>query len=147
MRILPKSKPVKAFLGVIAFLLIIQCIPARIDQSPTTREVSAPPEVMASLKRACYDCHSSEINRPWYGKLAPISWYMAREINFGRAAIDFSKWDEVGWEANLLGKVYLSIERGHMPTHDYLWLKPEAQLSEEEIKAIRAWCRPYEQQE
>lgn len=144
MRLLPKSSLAKAFIGIPAFLLIIQLIPARINDTPTSKEVSAPPEVMASLKRACYDCHSSEINRPWYGKVAPVSWYMAREINFGRAAVDFSRWDEVGWEENLLGKVYMSIERDRMPTHDYLWLKPEAQLTEDEIQAIRAWCRPYE---
>jgi len=144
MALLPKSPSARFLTGFIAFLLIIQCIPARIDRSPTTREVEAPPAVMRALKRACYDCHSSEIKRPWYGKIAPVSWYVAREINFGRAALDFSHWDEVGWEENLLGKVYLSIERGHMPTEDYLLLRPDAQLSDEELKAIRAWCRPYE---
>jgi hypothetical protein len=32
------------------------------------------------LKNACYDCHSNQVDFPWYAKVAPASWLLAGDI-------------------------------------------------------------------
>ena len=41
---------------------------------------SLPPEVRATLTQKCADCHSIESKAPIYGRLAPVSWLMERDI-------------------------------------------------------------------
>src|ERR1051325_1882435 len=44
------------------------------------------------LRRACADCHSHETEWPWYAKLSPVSWMVARHVSDGRAKLNFSNW-------------------------------------------------------
>jgi len=37
-------------------------------------EIEAPNEMMSILRNSCYDCHSSSVNMPWHGYIAPSSW-------------------------------------------------------------------------
>ena len=45
---------------------------------PVRNDVDAPAEVAAVLRAACYDCHSHETRWPWYSRVAPVSWSIAR---------------------------------------------------------------------
>src|SRR6516162_4122750 len=58
-------------------------------------------EVIASLKRACYDCHSNQTVWPWYSNLAPVSWLIASDVKQGRAHLNFSEWTRPGPEGEL----------------------------------------------
>lgn len=133
-----------ALLVLLSLLIGIQLIPAKIHGSEPGMAFTGTPELEAVLRRACYDCHSAEYRLPWYGKVAPVSWWIADHISEGRKRIDFSRWDHIGWEEHTKGQIYLSIERGDMPTHSYLWMHPEAELTPEDVAMIRAWARPYE---
>jgi hypothetical protein len=39
-----------------------------------------PDSVQALLKMACYDCHSSNTNYPWYSNIQPGGWFMSNHI-------------------------------------------------------------------
>jgi hypothetical protein len=78
----------------IATFLLIQLVPYRVS-NPSTR--SEPkwdsPRTRALAVRACFDCHSNEVKVPWYGKVAPVSWWLTNHVDDGRAAVNFSEWN------------------------------------------------------
>jgi hypothetical protein len=39
-----------------------------------------PVEVSSVLRQKCGDCHSTQTRWPWYGRFAPVSWLMEKEI-------------------------------------------------------------------
>ena len=43
-------------------------------------------------KQACFDCHSNETEWPAYASIAPASWLVQRDVNEGRAVLNFSEW-------------------------------------------------------
>ncbi len=61
---------------------------------PVTADVPASAAVKGILRRACYDCHSNETQWPWYGRIAPVSWLLARDVREGRAELNFSTWNQ-----------------------------------------------------
>src|SRR5205807_2351282 len=50
---------------------------ARIDSH--TREL---------LERCCRDCHSEATRYPWYSYVAPVSWWIQRDVSQGRLHLD-----------------------------------------------------------
>ena len=79
-------------LGVI--LLAAQLVPVDRSNPPVQGEVAAPSEVRAILRRACYDCHSNAVRWPWYGRVAPVSWLLERDVREGRKEVNFSVFNE-----------------------------------------------------
>ena len=63
-----------AAVALVVVMLGIQFIPVGMNNSPVEDEISAPQEIKAVLRRACYNCHSNETIWPWYGRVAPMSW-------------------------------------------------------------------------
>ncbi len=47
-------------IGSIAFLVIAQLVRVERSNPPVESDFSAPPEVKARFRAACYDCHSNE---------------------------------------------------------------------------------------
>ena len=81
----------KGLIGVAVLFIIIQFVPVQQNasenyQSSFKPTVNSPiqAEVTAILQTACWDCHSNQTVYPWYNKIAPISWYLARHINNGK---------------------------------------------------------------
>ena len=92
--------------------------------SPRTRELVA---------RACFDCHSNETRWPWYSRVAPVSWLVTHDVEEGRHELNFSQWDRPQDEAENAVK---RVANGDMPLAKYLWLHPEARLSEGEKQEL-----------
>jgi hypothetical protein len=88
---MPKLKARTAVFSLLALGILIQLIPIRRDNPPATGSVAAPPEVMSILRRSCYDCHSNETIWPWYSRVAPVSWLVARDVHEGRRHVNFSR--------------------------------------------------------
>ncbi len=130
------------YLGVlIAIFAVFQFIPSYEKSNPKvdkSKEIKASKEVMAILKRSCYDCHSNETNWPWYADVAPMKWVVRRDVSQGRKALNFSEWEDYKDEKKqeLKKQIYRSINFA-MPLPQYLWLHPEAKLSVEDKKIIR----------
>ena len=79
-------------------------------------------EVVSVLRRACYDCHSNETVWPWYSRVAPVSWVIAHDVNEGRAALNFSTWNQLSPEkqAKAINESWEEVAEGKMPTW-YSW--------------------------
>ncbi len=92
------------------------------------------PEGRALAVRACFDCHSNETTWPWYSRVAPLSWLVARDTEVGRAVLNFSEWGTGRrGETREMGEVILE---GEMPPAIYLLMHPSARLTSAEKDAL-----------
>jgi hypothetical protein len=82
---------------------------------------------------ACYDCHSNETEWPWYSNIAPMSWLLQRDVDGGRAELNFSEMDR---EQEELKDSAETIIDGEMPPQRYVYAHPAARLSDEEQRAL-----------
>jgi hypothetical protein len=129
---------------VFAFLLavvFIQFIPTHMDNPPVETEIQTPSEVGKILVKACYDCHSNRTKWPWYGRIAPVSWLLARDVTEAREEINFTTWNRYhpAIRAVYRRKIWEEVKGGHMPPFFYNLMHPEARLSHEEKEALRLW--------
>jgi len=124
-----------------AALLAIQLFPIDRTNPPVETEVLAPAEVRAVVRRACYDCHSNETVWPWYSRIAPVSWQIARDVREGRKALNFSTWNRLGAKEQLeaMYEIWEEVAEGKMPPSLYLPTHPEARLSANDRSHLRAW--------
>ena len=95
------------------------------------------------LVRACGNCHSNHTDWPWYGHVAPVSWWIARHVREGREKLDFSEWEAYStWQKrDKLQSMCGLISTGRMPPRMYTAIHPEAKLTEENKKAVCAWVK------
>jgi len=124
-------------------LLTVQLVPVDRSNPPVESTVPAPPAVGQILRRSCFDCHSNETVWPWYSRVAPASWIVARDTRQGREHLNFSTWNRLDAQQriDLLEEVWEEVEAGDMPMPIYLPLHPEARLTEADKAAIEAWVR------
>ncbi|MDD5559277.1 heme-binding domain-containing protein [Candidatus Methylomirabilis sp.] len=92
--------------------------------SPKTREL---------FFRACGTCHSNEVAWPWYGYIAPVSWFIQHDIDKGRAALNVSEWGRA--EGNS-GDSAETVQNGSMPPSTYGILHPSVRLATPEKQAF-----------
>ena len=125
---------------LVAMQFIRMDVPLNIKDSPKD-EIEAPKEVMSILKRSCYDCHSSEVQEPFYYNLAPMSWLVQLHVKNGRKVVNFSKWNSYTKEKQfkVMDKLPKSIVI-RMPMPSYLWLHQEATMSADEKKLLTKWA-------
>lgn len=97
------------------------------------------PGVEAILGRACMDCHSSNTHLPWYSHVAPVSWLLLRDINRGRAKLDFSQ-QSGALSANQRQEICDAVSDGSMPLPAYILMHRSAKLSSGEIDRVCDWA-------
>lgn len=127
------------FLTTIAIQFVPMDVPEQLPNDPT-KEIEAPKEVKAILKRSCYVCHSNSLSYPWYDKIAPASWFAKEHVKNGRRAVNFSNWSDYSKEREL--KIMKKLPKAitiRMPLPSYLWLHKEAELSNGDRKMLRDW--------
>lgn len=126
---------------LIAVVIIIQFIPVDRSHPPARSEIEAPPEVMEILRTACYDCHSYETDWPWYGYVAPVSWWLAHHLEEAREEMNFSDWGlmEPGKQAELREEIWEEVEEGEMPLPSYRRVHPEARLDDRQHRVLENW--------
>ena len=78
---------------LLTIFLAIQFIRPRLDNPPVTADLTAPPAVKEILRRACYDCHSNETRLAWFDWPQPAYQFVVKDIQQGRAALNFSYFD------------------------------------------------------
>jgi len=102
-----------------------------------------PPEVAALLKSACYNCHSFETKWPWYSKIAPVSWWIARHVDEARDAMNFSEWphDSPAKIRKRWRHIAETVEGREMPLPSYTWMHPEARLTDAERARLVQWAK------
>jgi hypothetical protein len=118
-----KSWGKRVLLGLVAVVAtfgLLQLVPYRVSNGKVTAEPKwDSPRTRELVVAACYDCHSNQTRTPWYGKIAPVSWWLTNHVKDGRAAVNFSTWDQPQGEgARDLAR---SVQSGSMPPSYYTW--------------------------
>ncbi len=125
----------------LAVFAAIQFVPYGRDHAAppiTQRAAFGPGEGLELVRGACFDCHSNETVWPWYSNVAPVSWLTQRDIDAGRAVLNFSEWDRPQEGAKDLVEVVRDQE---MPPLNYTLLHPGARLSDGERARVIAELR------
>ncbi len=132
---------------VAAILVLIQFIRPNYPKSETSEGkdiitvLHAPDNISNIVKSACYDCHSSQYEIPWYGKIAPTSWFVANHVNEGLEEFNMSAWtkyDRKGMDHKLEEAAEM-MDEGEMPLKSYTIMHKEARLSKEQRKLLAGW--------
>lgn len=122
--------------GTVMFVLVfglLQLVPYgwKKTNPPVTAEAPWPSGEAAQIARtSCYDCHSNETEWPAYSYVAPMSWLVRRDVDDGRAALNFSEWDEE--QAEEAEEAEDKVEDGEMPLPNYVRIHSDARLTDEE---------------
>jgi hypothetical protein len=118
-----------------------QLIPIELRNPPADAPLRAPAEIAAVLDRCCGDCHSNETRWPWYARLAPASWLVARDVRVGRKNLDFSYWGalSVADQRHLAQSVVGQVTSRAMPFWPYLIVHPRARPTASEIRRLQEW--------
>ena len=125
---------VQRFLKIVAVLAIVflaMQIPSygRDHTNPkTVKEVSWDSRATRALAvDACFACHSNLTEWPWYTSVAPLSWLTYRDVQDGRAKLNFSEWQRPQ-DVNLEEVVSAIRDKG-MPPPQYRLIHREARLT------------------
>lgn len=132
----------------IAVLILIQFIRpeknlGELHVETDLMHVSQVPDSLATVfLNSCYDCHSNKTNYPWYGKVAPFSWYLNGHIKEGKAHVNFSSWGimDKAQKITALDEICEEITDGAMPLKSYLLIHRSSRLSEQDIRAVCEWA-------
>jgi hypothetical protein len=134
--------------GLLVVAVMMQFItPVRLDPAKASGRdllaTNAPPKEIASLlHRACYDCHSDETKWPWYGHVAPVSWWLISHVNEARQRLNFSVWphDDAERAAKRWSRISEAISSGDMPLPSYARLHAAARLTKDERDRLVKWA-------
>jgi Haem-binding domain len=109
---------------------------------PLTGALAAPEHVRPIIARACRDCHTNETRWPWYRQVPLLSTLMQRDVDRGRAHLNFSTSDNGHthhFTRNQVLEICDAVSEGIMPPRPYKLLHPEARLSKQDINAFCDW--------
>jgi Haem-binding domain len=126
----------RAGLGLLVVAVLLQLVPYGRDHTnpPVTRDAPWPDGRARELATAaCYDCHSNQTRWPPQSYVAPFSWLLTRDVEQGRAELNFSTWDEDDGEADDGAE---AVAEGSMPPRRFLLVHPDANLSDAERQVL-----------
>lgn len=116
---------------------------AKTTRAPMMEHASVPPAVRATLVAKCADCHSTETRPYIYGRFAPVSWLMERDIMEGRRKINFSLWDTYSADQQqiLKAKIVREAKSGEMPLPQYRMIHWNARITDADLRGFTQWTR------
>lgn len=131
---------------LLAFIVIQFFRPAKNTSEGTsvsdiTTKYAIPQDVQASLKTACYDCHSNNTVYPWYNNIQPVAWWLKSHIDDGKRALNFSEFAtyRIGRQYNKLEQMNKEIKEDGMPLSSYTLIHKDAILNERQKRSIANW--------
>ena len=138
----------KIFLGLLIVFVLIQFIqPVRnlsneVPSDEITKTVNVPENVQGVLKTACYDCHSNNTHYPWYSRVQPFGWLLAKHIRDGKAELNFDEFGAYSLRRRIskMNGIKNSMEDGTMPLSSYTFLHKNARISKDEKALIVDWA-------
>lgn len=101
-----------------------------------------PPEIAAMIRGACYDCHSYETHWPWYGHVAPVSWWLDGHVHDARERLNFSEWphDDPQRAGKKWNRISNTVRDGDMPLPSYARMHKPARLTAEQRQKLADWA-------
>lgn len=141
-------------IGIALILVVLQLVPNELPEpgpAPATDLLGTGqvPETIASLLRtSCYDCHSMETRYPWYSKIAPSSWLLAKDVREAREELNFSDWTALPTRKKIknLENIKDEVGKGDMPLPAYLFIHWDAKLTDEQRKQLVDWANTFQDQ-
>lgn len=132
---------------LLAALIIAQFVapkpPANLEENPgdIIENGLADGQVAQLLKNSCYDCHSNQVNYPWYSNVAPISLLVRHDVLEGKEELNFSEWQDYDKRRKLrkLKEVGEVLEEDEMPLGIYTIIHQGAKLSEADKALLTEW--------
>lgn len=114
-----------------------------VQEKPLFRGSEVDSATLALFQRACQNCHSENSQWPWYSRLPPASFLIAKDVNDARHHVNFSRWESYGPEEqrDLLSRIGSLVRSRQMPLPRYTWLHHEAVLTPAERQQIYNWTR------
>lgn len=143
----------KRYRKTLSFLLIITLLiqfiqPKRnistgAQEDDISKAYVIPVPVHRTFKHKCYDCHSNHTRYPWYFNVQPIGWWLAAHIYDGKRHLNFSEFKKYEREKakQKLNEIVEAVIARDMPIKGYVLLRPHAELTEEDEKAIQLWVQ------
>lgn len=106
-------------------------------------ETQAPKDVQQILNQACFDCHSSSTNYPWYNSITPVNYWLNSHVKEGKKHFDVSKWASYSTKKkdHKLDELIEELEEREMPLASYTWTHKEAQLTDVQVQSLVDWAR------
>lgn len=139
-------------IGLVATAVCLQFIRPTIAGSVSAAgsgleaDQEVPDDVRTILNHSCGDCHSNQCELPWYGRVAPVSWYISRHVDKGRAKLNFSDWS---LKRDASGKVVHSVDdlqnicdvisKNTMPIWAYTLVHPTSRVSAADREKVCGW--------
>ena len=123
----------------IIVLILIQFIPFEKNQDSNKEDdfmqyyaLEEKNEIHSLLSAACYNCHSNYTTYPWYGNVAPVSWYLTNHIRGGKKKLNFSEWENLDDDSrkHAITECIDMLEKKWMPIKSYTILHKEANLTD-----------------
>src|ERR1022692_1794149 len=105
---------------------------------PILEHFSVPPEARAILNAKCADCHSTQTKLPAYGRFAPMSWLMERDINLGRQAMNLDLWDNYSGDQRqtLVAKIVQETREHEMPLLQYRMIHWKTHITDADLVTL-----------
>lgn len=119
--------------------LLIQFVPYPPARPGTSSKLKLGPTLDSAFRNSCFDCHAREKPLPWYGHVAPMSWWIGKETSRALDALDFSRWDDYTDRQRqlFLERSLTRVQRGTMPPLPYHFAHPSFSVPEQ--KALEAY--------
>ncbi|MGH7674433.1 MAG: heme-binding domain-containing protein [Gemmatimonadales bacterium] len=132
-----------AALLVAVVLVALQFVPVERTNRLGAGDPDAPRDVQWILRRACYDCHSTETRWPIWAYVAPLSWRVVGDVERARARLNFSDWAAYDSSRRAAERAMVGpVTAAHrMPLWYYVTLHPDAGLSPTDVALLQAWSR------
>jgi cytochrome c len=111
------------------------------SSAPIMEHSNVPPKVRELLAAKCADCHSAQTRTPFYGRLAPISWLLERDILEGRKHMNLSAWDTFTPEQQqtLQAKILQQTKTGKMPLPQYRNIHRSSAITAADLELLAQW--------
>ena len=139
-----------AAVALVASLLLARVHPfgdaglygANASQPPILKRAAIPPQARDVLVAKCADCHSTQTHSPFYGRLAPMSWLMERDIVDARKAMNLSQWDtySADQQQTFQAKIVQETKSHQMPLIQYRMIHWKAGVTPSDIQAFTQWA-------
>ena len=109
---------------------------------PVMQSADIPQNVREVLMTKCADCHSTETRVPLYGRFAPFSWLMERDIVEAREAMNLTRWDDYSASERdaFKVKIFLEAKSRRMPLPQYRIIHWNARVTDADINSFNQWA-------
>jgi cytochrome c len=115
---------------------------ATASQPPLLEHASIHPQARDILVAKCADCHSAQTHSPFYGRLAPMSWLIERDIVDARKAMNLSRWDTYSndQQQTFEAKIVQETKSHKMPLLQYRMIHWSARIMPGDIQILTQWA-------